>query len=269
MMNSSSNQFRLYVVAFCVLTIVCVCQLGFWSFRGDLLQYQWVIIQLDVAWSDDDDYSTSINSNTSTSTSEGTSAPTSATTSERTTTSQTFTTEYDDNNDDGCKLTSHSKNVHWTTTNNKGEDNNVSSSAEQMHIRRVHQCATRFSFTYVEKPSDADWWPSLSCDITVTTELLQSVVQKHNRILFVGDSVLRQQYLFLLCMIDPTFERIQMKKQKDQFHYQSYYRRPDGGMTSLVFEAFGHAWPIAQRSTLYNSSFHTPLTHPPNTMPLG
>jgi len=90
----------------------------------------------------------------------------------------------------------------------------------------------------------------------VTTKLLQSVVQKHNRILFVGDSVLRQQYLFLLCMIDPTFERIQMRKQKDQFHYQSYYRRPDGGgMTSLIFEAFGHAWPIAQRSTLYNSSF--------------
>jgi len=55
---------------------------------------------------------------------------------------------------------------------------------------------------------------ALSCDVSVTTELLQSVVQKHSRILFVGDSVLRQQYLFLLCMIDPTFERIQMKSKK-------------------------------------------------------
>jgi len=155
-MNSSSNQFHLYVVALCILTIVCVCQLGFSLFRGDLLQFQGVIIQLDVAGSNDDDYSMSISSNTSASTSEGTSSTTSATTSERTMASPAFTTEYDDNDDDGCQLTSHPKNVHWTTTNNKGEDNNASSSAEQMHIRRVHQCATRFSFTYVEKPSDAD-----------------------------------------------------------------------------------------------------------------
>jgi len=45
------------------------------------------------------------------------------------------------------------------------------------------------------------------------------------------------------------------EKQKDQFHYQSLYRRPNGGMTSLIFEAFGHAWPIAQHSTLYNCAF--------------
>jgi len=112
------------------------------EFRGDLLHYQWVIIQVDVAWSDDDD-PTSIRSNTSASTSERTSAPTSATTSSRTTASQTFTTGYDDNDDDGCQLTPYPKNVHWTATNKKGEENNVSSSAEQqMHIRMVHQCAT-------------------------------------------------------------------------------------------------------------------------------
>jgi len=181
---------------------------------------------------------------TSSNTSAPTSKPTSTITSSRTTTSQA-STDYD-NDDDGCKLTSHPKNVHWTI-NKKGEDNNVSSSAEQMHLHRVHQCATWFSFT------DADWWPSLSCDVSITTKLLQSVVQKHNRILFVGDSVLRQQYLFLLCMIDPTFEHIQVKK-KNPFYYQTYY--PQWWRHDVTdFEAFGHAWLIAQRSTLYNSSF--------------
>jgi len=75
MMNSSSNQFCLYVVACCIPTIVCVCQLGFWLFCGDLLQFQWVIIQLDVAWSNDDD-SMSMNSNTSSNTSTPTSPQT-------------------------------------------------------------------------------------------------------------------------------------------------------------------------------------------------
>jgi len=189
----------------------CVCQLGFWSFCGDLLKYQWVIIKVDVAWSNNDDSNSIPRSyKTSASISKCTSAPTSTTTSSRTTASQAFTTGYDDNDDDGYQLSSHPKNVHWTATNKKGEENNVSSSAErQMHIRRVHQMCHAIFLYLCGK--------TIRCGLVaflVTTKLLQSVVQKHNRILFVGDSVLRQQYLFLLCMIDPMFEHIQMKSKK-------------------------------------------------------
>jgi len=142
----------------------------------------------------------------------------------------------------------HPKNIHWTTPKQEDDKNTSSCAADadatvQDHICQVQQCAVQFTWIYIERPSDSDWWSTLLCDVSVTTELLHSVVQKHNNILFVGDSVLRQQFMLLLCMIDPMLDCTQVTDNEGVGRKASYdYWHPDGSITSLFYEAFGHRW---------------------------
>jgi len=261
-MTSSRRRFGIYV-CLCVVTMVCVGQLGFWSFRADRFQFQWVVKHVS------DSTTSSLTSSPTNSltsapttkapTSNPTSAPTKAPTNAPTASRTTRTGGYD--NDDGCQLTSHSKHIHWArkTENENSYSSSSAAAADglsadaavQERIRQVHQCTTKFTWTYVWTPSDSDWWSYLKCNISVTTELIQALVQKHNHILFVGDSVMHQQYVLFLCMMDPMIDRTQVTEGKV---HRYDYQRPDGGITTLLYESFGRGWPHAINS-LYEDSF--------------
>jgi len=261
-MTTSRRHFCIHFRLFCVLTIICVCQLGYWSFRSpDWFQCRWVI-------------KTGKDSSTSPFTSApNIRGPSGTPTTSTPSSSHTTSPISDDDDDDGCRLTSHPNNIHWTRKPENEYDVQNSNSytvadadavaadaddaAVQERIRQVQQCAAQFPLTYVTSPSDSDWWSSMLCNVGVTNELVQAVAQKHNNILFVGDSVMRQQYVILLCMIDPTLEHMQLLDGKDsQFRFRTYYQRPDGNVTSLFYEGFGHGWSNHEhQNTLYNGSF--------------
>ena len=109
--------------------------------------------------------------------------------------------------EDGCGIrpvgdvTTARKSVTWSNYSN-------SSRQEIDYLMRVHGCVKNFPRTYATKyfPKNGNGdrpWETLLCDLKITHDLFKATLQEHNNILFLGDSVLRQQYFTFVCMLDP------------------------------------------------------------------
>jgi len=93
------------------------------------------------------------------------------------------------------------------------------------------------------------WWSFLLCHVPVTADLLQSVVSQHGKILFLGNSLMQQQYFVLLCMLNPDLTPLQMtvftdgnieRAQYDYIHANDANANANGttgnSTTSLFYE---------------------------------
>jgi len=163
----------------------------------------------------------------------------------------------DDIDDDGCGLHAQHDLIQWRTFAHLD-------ASQQSYLQNVHECATRFKWTYVKQRSSSsssnnnnnnssqhndddsnsthsnnnnnnnkqkDYYEPiqwlLSCRENISQGTIQSIVSQHEKILFVGDSVLRQQYFVLLCMIDPNLTPQDMAEYspRDRKRARYEYRR--------------------------------------------
>jgi hypothetical protein len=109
--------------------------------------------------------------------------------------SSTKTAAHDDETsvvhpDDGCGL--HGEKSKWIPY--------TSRDYEIMHH------ATKCSPDNVLRKRDMANLTSLQCSVDIGVDSMVSIISQFERILFIGDSVLRQQYLNLLCLLSNTAE---------------------------------------------------------------
>jgi hypothetical protein len=84
---------------------------------------------------------------------------------------------------------------------NSSKCNWIPYTAEQLYrLERTRQCVMKLPNHKGYKPVDKTI-TSLQCKQRISPKKLSHIVQQHDRIWFIGDSVMRQQYHSLLCML--------------------------------------------------------------------
>ncbi len=75
----------------------------------------------------------------------------------------------------------------------------------------------------------------LQCNHKVTRQVLLSILEQYDRIIFIGDSILMQQYFTFLCMLDPSLSI-------DQVKYLEAELECSLNQTRISFQPHGWIW---------------------------
>jgi hypothetical protein len=93
----------------------------------------------------------------------------------------------------------------------------------------------------------------LQCELNVTLELFQSHASQYDTIWFFGDSLVQQQYVSFLCMVDPSLDRLQYNLTRPftniyepPIYWHAMYNNSLGDLTRIVFSRFGFRFDPAQ-----------------------
>jgi len=99
--------------------------------------------------------------------------------------------------------------VNWAPYNSTS---GLVSEEERTYFAKVYECARQFPHSYFETMDTKDFYltkdktrmDKLLCNMKITHDRVLDTLQQHRHILFVGDSILRQQYFAFVCMLDPN-----------------------------------------------------------------
>lgn len=141
--------------------------------------------------------------------------------------------------DDGCSLDSDPASIRYKKFS-------VMTEPDFIYHQDVFSCARRFVWSQLGR----DTWEfmdnlQLICRDDLKNDALLSIAESHDRILFLGDSVIRQQYYTFLCMLDPTLTPQGMTSYSavDKFAKVTWkHVRADGGETSISYQVFGRGF---------------------------
>jgi hypothetical protein len=157
--------------------------------------------------------------------------------------------------DDGCRIDSDHSKIRY-------EKYSALDESELSYYQSVKKCATdNFERSLLQKDEsnllDAN---RLICERRIDHATLLSVIERHDNILMVGDSVVRQQFFTLICMVDPSLKAQDLVKYNATgdvvYEIQWDYNRVDGGTTSFLYRILGLAFD-AQLTNLYREAFPT------------
>ena len=200
-----------------------------------------------------------------------------ATTTELSVAAVTTTVETFTNN--GCGLDATRHNVHWNpvgstaTSPRSSYGNNNNNSSSLHYMKQVYECAKRFKWSYAadndndnNQTNKNSYWQELVChqqQQSITHETVLSVIKQHDRILLAGDSVMRQQYFVLLCMVEPNLQIQNMSlynpRDRKKARYEFQHSKGGGGgrrnisTTTLFYVPYGYMWNAAERNLYYEA----------------
>lgn len=142
---------------------------------------------------------------------------------------------------DGCGLQDGVQ-PRWVPYSN--EDHNI--------YQKMHQCLSRFHKTLSNHEVEDPLVPNvtkLACHRNVTLDDVRLLMERYRRVWFIGDSVLLQQYLALLCMVNPDMELHDFLKNATSHRNFIWNNR-----TEFRFSLFGYLFDHSQ-PVLYQSVF--------------
>jgi hypothetical protein len=161
--------------------------------------------------------------------------------------------ENDEEDDDGCRIDSDRGKIRY-------EKYSALNANDLLYYESVRKCAAdNFVQSLIGRDTtNLTDWDRLLCDHEINHSVLLSVVAKHDRILLIGDSVVRQQYFTLVCMVDPSMTWDDMVKfntsDLKQDDTQWDYHHADGGITSFLYRVLGMGFD-RNETNLYRDAF--------------
>lgn len=130
--------------------------------------------------------------------------------------------------------------------------------------KRVEECVNHLIILAEDSPYeriDPTNLTMLQCQLNISLEIFQSHVSRYNTIWFIGDSLVQQQYLAFLCMVDPSLNHLQFKSDepatnRSSILYDATFNNSLGGnkFPHIVFSSFGYLFDPTQPN-LYSRSF--------------
>lgn len=149
--------------------------------------------------------------------------------------------------------------------------NSYASGHEEDYLREVHECTLRFDGTLLGDARsifNADTMERLQCAIPMTKQYIKKVLETHSKVLFIGDSVIRQQFFTMLCMLNPDVQEADMVVQEEtEYTYLHHYHdeRHGGSMTAFRYVTVGHLWKGIGEHHLFSGPFpHAVKTYTEN-----
>ena len=150
---------------------------------------------------------------------------------------------------------------------------NYASGNEEDYLKEVHECALGMDGTLLGEAHsifNADTMERLQCDIPMTRQYIKHVLQQHSKVLFIGDSVIRQQFFTMVCMLDPSLKQSDLTvqdKEKTEYTYLHHYHDVKHGeaMTEFRYVSVGHLWKGIGEHHLFSGPFpHAVKTYTEN-----
>ncbi|KAI2506823.1 hypothetical protein MHU86_7608 [Fragilaria crotonensis] len=144
------------------------------------------------------------------------------------------------NTNDGCGIVKNPVNVLWRTYD-----------AEDLELyNRIERCIDWYdngSYFSVNKSTN---YRRLECNKKIELGTILMTLQKYHTIYFLGDSVLQQQFIALLCTIDPMHENVDPIGKMDVHLNDWYffnYSHPQG-ITQFKFFKVGLIFDMEQKA---------------------
>lgn len=168
--------------------------------------------------------------------------------------------------DASCGLIDGVENVQWKKN---------LSQQEFVELRELDACLRRIEFRYAR-----DYTPfrqrnhrqlyqlqcnpksllSSSLSSTLNQDDVRTILRQYDRISMIGDSTLRQQFMGLVCAIDPhttTKKFVRQDEGRQGLYEYHYYHHPDDNrtVTRIVYSKFGHNFPHEETRYLPTADF--------------